>query len=268
MHPKIPISEERILRTKSRGCCAKYRRDLIGGRPGAESNLSEMAHIRGVAGASARHDPSMNPIAPPTAFVVKNSAMWRCPRQPGGLHTFFHKNSESVYSDVNKHRNLILLCATCHKIVDDDPATYTAERLEKMKMCHEAWAERRLVRDSKATSFAEIEVVAKWMATDSHAAARADYAVTPPLKKIRKNGLSAKARMWIKIGMSKSHLVGKYLEAQPDPLFGERLKDGFLAIYRGPRAGEELAPTAPSSACCQWDWTCRERRGRRLRFLP
>ena len=143
-------------------------------------------------------------------------------------------------SDVNKHRNLILLCPACHKIVDDDPATYTAERLEKMKMCHEAWAERRLVRDSKATSFAELEVVAKWMATDSHAAARADYAVTPPLKKIRKNGLSAKARMWIEIGMSKSHLVGKYLEAQPDPLFGERLKDGFLAIYRGLRAGEEL----------------------------
>lgn len=204
MPPKIPISEERILRTQSRGCCAMCRRNLVGGRPGAESNLSEMAHIRGVAGGSARHDPSMNP------------------------------------SDVNKHCNLILLCPACHKIVDGDPATYTTKRLEKMKLCHEAWADRRLVRDSKATSFAELEVVAKWLATDSNAAARADYAVTPPLKKIRKNGLSAKARMWIEIGMSKSHLVGKYLEAQPDPLFGERLKDGFLAIYRGLRAGEEL----------------------------
>lgn len=204
MTAKIPVSEERILRIKSRGCCAMCRRDLVGGRPGAESNLSEIAHIRGVAGGSARHDPSMNP------------------------------------DDVNKHSNLILLCPVCHKIVDDDPAAYTTDRLEKIKLDHEKWARRQLVRHSRITSFAELEVVAKWLTTASPAGAKTDYAVTPPLEKIRKNGLSEAARLWIEIGMSKSHLVGRYLEAQPDPSFGERLRDGFLAIYRDLRADEYL----------------------------
>ena len=204
MAAKIPVSEERILRTKSRGCCAKCKCDLVGGRPGAESNLSEIAHMRGVAGGSARHDPSMSP------------------------------------DDVNKHGNLILLCSTCHKIVDDDPAEYTTDRLEKIKSDHEEWARRQLVRHSKITSFAELEVVAKWLVAAPQAGAKTDYAVTPPLEKIRKNGLSEAARLWIEIGMSKSHLVGRYLEAQPDPSFGERLRDGFLAIYRDLRADEDL----------------------------
>lgn len=201
---KIPIAEERILRLKSRGCCAKCRRNLVGGRLGSESNLSIMAHIRGVAGRSARHDPSMDS------------------------------------TDVNRHRNLILLCGTCHKIVDDDPATYTPEHLEEMKLKHEAWAERQLIRDSKTTSFAELDVVTKWIMSTSSVRADADYAVTPPMKKIQKNHLSDEARMWIEIGMSKSHLVGKYLEAQQDPSFGERLKDGFRALYSDLRTKEEL----------------------------
>lgn len=180
------------------------KRDLVEGRPGAESNLSEMAHIHGVAGGSARHDPSMSHV------------------------------------DVNKRSNLILLCAACHKIVDDDPVAYTPDRLEKIKSDHEEWARRQLIRDSKFTSFAELAVVAKWLTTAPPAGATTDYAVTPPLEKIRKNGLSEAARSWIEIGMSKSHLVGRFMEAQPDPSFGERLRDGFLAVYRDLRAGEDL----------------------------
>lgn len=180
------------------------RRDLVAGTPGAESNLSEMAHIRGAASGSPRHDPSIS-------------------------------------SDkANKHHNLILLCGTCHKIVDDDPSTYTAAQLEEMKSGHEEWGRRRLVMGSKATSFAELEVIAKWMATAPSSGPEEDYSVTPPLKKIKKNGLSDETRMWIEIGMSKSHLVGRYLEAQPDPAFGERLKEGFRLIYRKLRSGEDL----------------------------
>ena len=200
----IPVSEERILRMTSRGCCAKCKRDLAAGDRGDESNLSEMAHIHGVGRGSARHDPAMIP------------------------------------DDLNSHRNLILLCRNCHKIVDDDPVTYSPDRLEAMKSDHEAWARRQLVRDSNAVSFAELEVIAKWMAAEREAEPARDYHVTPPLKKIKKNGLSRIAQTWIEIGMSKSHLVGKYIENQPDPAFGDRLKARFHAIYRGYREDEGL----------------------------
>lgn len=41
---------------------------------------------------------------------------------------------------VERHRydNLILLCAVCHKIVDDDPESYTVDRLTKIKEQHAA----------------------------------------------------------------------------------------------------------------------------------
>lgn len=201
---KIPISEERILRTRSRGCCAICTKDLVGGGLGAESNLSEMAHIRGVAPGSKRHDPSMDADA------------------------------------VNKHTNLILLCRDCHKIVDGKDSEYTVDMLEEVKSKFEAWAKRQLVKDLRGTSFAELEVVAKWVASAPAPKPERVYTVTAPLKKIRKNGLSRTAQAWIEMGMSKSHLVGKYVEAQPDPEFGERLKEGFRAIYRRLREEEGL----------------------------
>ena len=204
MARKIRLSDERILRTKSRGCCAMCRRDLAGGDSDSESNLSEMAHIRGLAAGSARHDPYMDPDA------------------------------------VNRHTNLILLCPACHKIVDADPVKYTADRLAAIKSESEKWARRQLVRESRTDSFAELEIVTKWMATASVVEPEKDYTVTSPLKKIQKNGLSHDAQAWIEMGMSKSYLVGKYVETQPDPAFGERLKEGFRTIYRHFRDDEGL----------------------------
>ena len=202
------------------------RRDLAGSDRGDESNLSEMAHIHGVERSSARHDPTMIP------------------------------------RDLHIHRNLILLCRNCHKIVDDDPETYTADRLKAMKSDHEKWARRQLVRDSNAVSFAELEVIAKWMASDQDAEPARDYHVTPPLKKIKKNGLSHTARTWIEIGMSKSHLVGKYIEKQPDPSFGDRLKARFLAIYRGFREDEGLGADDTFFSMLEMDKTALPEKGR------
>lgn len=46
--------------------------------------------------------------------------------------------------------------------------------------------------------------------------------------------------MRIEMGMSKSRLVGRYVEAQPGPEFGERLKKGFRAICSRLRGTEGL----------------------------
>ena len=184
--------------------CAVCRRDLIGDGSGAESNLSEMAHMRGARAGSKRHDPNIGPDA------------------------------------VNKHTRLILLCPACHATVDGKDSKYTADMLEEIKSEFEARARKLVVRDLGVASLAELEVVAKWMATAPAAEPEGDYTVTAPLKKIRKNGLSPTAQTRIGTGMSKSHLVGRYVEAQPDPMFGGRLEEGFGAICQSLREKEGL----------------------------
>ena len=152
MPREIPISEGRVLRTESRGCCALCGRDLVGGGPGAESDLSEMAHMRGLEPGSARHNPTMRPGA------------------------------------VNKCPDLILPCHDCHKAADDHPDVYATDRLEAAKSKHEARARRQAVGSQRDTSFAELEAIARWIAGASAAEAGRDYSIAPPPGKVKKTG--------------------------------------------------------------------------------
>ena len=40
--------------------------------------------------------------------------------------------------DRDAYSNLLLLCRTCHKLIDSDPGTYTSELLSEIKQMHEA----------------------------------------------------------------------------------------------------------------------------------
>jgi hypothetical protein len=46
-------------------------------------------------------------------------------------------------SELDRYENLILLCKVDHKVVDDQPATYTVDRLRAIKAQHEAWADAK-----------------------------------------------------------------------------------------------------------------------------
>jgi len=57
------------------------------------------------------------------------------------------RGDPAVPSDkLNKYDNLILLCRIHHKIIDDQPNTYSVERLKATKALHESW-----VRESLST---------------------------------------------------------------------------------------------------------------------
>lgn len=45
---------------------------------------------------------------------------------------------------VNKYNNLVLLCKNHHKLIDDQPNTYTVEALKTLKQEHEEWVEASL----------------------------------------------------------------------------------------------------------------------------
>ncbi len=58
----------------------------------------------------------------------------------------------------NKYENLILLCNVHHQQIDDQPQTYTIERLQQIKQDHEAWVEKTLGKGYDGRSIPELSV--------------------------------------------------------------------------------------------------------------
>jgi hypothetical protein len=110
----IPPREQRILSQRSGNRCAfqNCRRRLT-----AEDSPPDRAVILGE-----------------IAHIVAES-----PDGPRG-------DSPLSLTERNKYENLILLCNVHHQLIDDQPQTYTVERLLQMKQDHEAWVEKTLGR--------------------------------------------------------------------------------------------------------------------------
>jgi hypothetical protein len=51
------------------------------------------------------------------------------------------------FAERNRYANLILLCRVDHKIIDDNEAIWTVEKLKKLKSSHETWVEQSLGLD-------------------------------------------------------------------------------------------------------------------------
>lgn len=56
-------------------------------------------------------------------------------------------NPAMMVDDRNRYGNLILLCNVHHKIIDDQVASWTVERLRQLKQDHETWVEQSLGLD-------------------------------------------------------------------------------------------------------------------------
>jgi hypothetical protein len=50
----------------------------------------------------------------------------------------------------NRYENFILLCKVHHKLIDDQPNTFTVERLKDIKRRHETWVRETLKGSQKA----------------------------------------------------------------------------------------------------------------------
>ena len=133
---------------------------------------------------------------------------------------------------LDTYNNWILLCPTCHEIVDKQEKKYTANRLLKIKNDHELWVHKQLDNGMSKVSFAELEIAAKAIASGKYFN-HGDFQVITPEEKIRKNGLTNCSRMLITMGLSKSGEVKRFIVkmAQIDDNYPERLKSGFLVKY-------------------------------------
>ena len=125
--------------------------------------------------------------------------------------------------------NRILLCPTCHTIIDDDEQSYTVEKLHKIKSEQIEFVLRELAHKVANVTFAELEAVINYLIGSP--LSLSDLSVIPTKEKIARNNLSPIVDKFIKIGLMQSNQIAKYLNENVDPQFSEKLRGGFISKY-------------------------------------
>jgi len=207
MSGNISLKGQKILCLKSGNRCAipNCHKELVINKTESDSNciIGVMAHIKGEKESAARFDSNMTD------------------------------------KQRNCYDNLILLCANCHKMIDDQPNTYTVEKLHKIKEEHERWITESTEKEIINVTFSELSVVTKYLVSGQFITSDS-YIIIPPKEKIKKNELSASIERLITMGMSQVKQVDHFIESCPDEEFGERLKQGFVNEYERLRNNEGL----------------------------
>jgi len=208
MSGAIPPRDQKILCTRSGNRCAlsDCHKELVKNKTenDPESMIGVMAHIKGEKEGASRYDPNMT-----------------------------DKERQS-------YENLILLCGSCHKIIDDQPNKYTVEELLQIKRKHEKWIVDSTKEEVVNVSFVELSVVTKYLVS-GQAEQGSSYTIIPPKEKIKKNNLSGETEALIKMGMTQVKQVENFIDKCPDVEFGERLKQGFVREYERLRSEEGLS---------------------------
>ncbi len=145
----------------------------------------------------------------------------------------------------DEYENLILLCPNHHDQVDIQPNTYTTSDLRTWKIGLEGWVRSSLASEMPSVGFAELEITTKAL-VGSPDEPVANFLVTNPTEKLKRNSLTQRSSFLLTIGLSKAKEVEKFIAmmAAIDSTFPEQLKAGFIAQYEMLRrdgvSGDEL----------------------------
>jgi hypothetical protein len=189
----IPVKYQKLLHIKSGRRCALCRELLVD-----EHNvvIGENAHIYGEKEGSARYDASFPP------------------------------------DFVNSEANLIFLCANCHTKVDKNESSYSVSYLMDIKAKHEAWIIKQTQVASTSYTFAEIEVLAEYLASKTkHNSVEYDYNLLDIKDKIKRNQLSELERQIISYGLVGVKEIEDYFNQHPDQHFGDRVAIAMKELY-------------------------------------
>ena len=146
---------------------------------------------------------------------------------------------------LDTYENWILLCPTCHAIVDTHEKQYSTEMLRNLKTEHEQWVKNNLSENIPSVTFAELEVAINGILRQKHEEPL-DFSVIPPEQKISQNQLSINSREMITMGLIHGNQVKSFLAKmeQVDDGFINRLIGGFKAKYNELSANRELTSDA------------------------
>ncbi len=198
MSNKATISKkaERALHTKSGNRCAMCQTILVDTRNPTAACIGENAHIYGEKSNAARYDPTID-----EAFV-------------------------------NSEQNLIFLCCNCHKKVDTDILSNPPDKLFRLKAAHEQWVAEQLEEHSISYTFAELEVLARFLVS-SHSvqSSSSSLSLLKISDKISKNSLQD-VQKYITMGLSSNLTIEDYLNRHPDPSFAAQLTSIMAQKYQ------------------------------------
>ncbi|MEO5333877.1 MAG: HNH endonuclease [Magnetococcus sp. YQC-5] len=198
---KYPLSQVKILTMRSGGVCAFsncHKELVVSATPTDEvKQISTIAHIVGHSDDGPRGNPGF-------------------PRD-----------------QLDTYENWILLCPTCHLVVDSQSNTYTVAKLKTIKLEHENWVRSSLAAEMRKVGFFELEIIIKDISSPPDMPAE-DFTVTAPREKMVRNQLSNQIGQLILMGMIRTREVSNYLQKMStfDHDFSERLKSGFITAYR------------------------------------
>lgn len=139
----------------------------------------------------------------------------------------------------NRYKNLILVCPTCHKIIDDQQHIYTVQYLLELKDAHEKWISSSLKEQIANVTFAELAEVMKYIGSVQISIPSSLEVITPK-DKILKNHLSAQVEGMLVMGLTQVVQVKEFLNSHHDIRFAERLVDGFVKEYKRLKYVEQL----------------------------
>lgn len=141
-------------------------------------------------------------------------------------------------SFVNSEQNLIFLCCNCHKKIDTDVASYPANELFELKAQHEKWVTQKLEEESVSYSFAELEVLAKYLVSSTAPTqTSSSLSLLKIDEKIKKNSLQD-VQKYITMGLSSNFTIEDYLNRHPDPLLATKLTSIMAQRYHELKASK------------------------------
>ena len=174
-------------------------------------------------------------------------------------HIFAHSrhgprpNPDGFSEKTNEYENLILLCANHHRLVDEQPNTYSVRVLQQWKIEHEAWFLNLSVTEEFNTG--HLDSIITWLAEYAILTPSTDLTLRPVYDKIAFNSLSAIVSEQIRKNWSRTGEVKRYIEDRSKLTsdFAERLLTPLLNRYNTLKAdglnGDLIFSTLVRFAC-------------------
>lgn len=132
-------------------------------------------------------------------------------------------------TDRDRYPNLILLCPAHHKVIDDDMATWTVERLHQLKADHEVWVES-LVPDAVGD-----EVAAMYATLVNMATARLDLEHWPDITAAALLDLVGddfvSGVLQFRIAVTAAHLTGRHPQLDSELLNLAKRAGDFVDLF-------------------------------------
>jgi len=132
----------------------------------------------------------------------------------------------------NSYKNLILICPSCHGIIDNQPNSYPVELLIQYKREHEERIIEATKNEVPKITFSELDIVIKHLIKNP-ISQNDSLMLIPPKEKIEKNGLSVSIEKNIMIGMTQVRQVAEYIRKMTtiDSNFTDGLISRFILEY-------------------------------------